>query len=147
MALPTTEAFDEMVLEHSSDGGTTYTKLCGMTDVTVTRSSTIDTTELQDCDDESLPLSISKAVRSVEVSVSGTGVWAQESHETLSDWFYLSTLDYVRVGHTKAASGDTEYEYGPAVLASLNNSRTKGKVVEAEIEIQFSGTPTRTVKA
>lgn len=146
MAKATTEKFEEMVLEVSSDSGSTWTRLCGLIDVTVTRSASVDTAEIPDCDDESQPLSIEKQVRSIEVSVSGTGVWAQESHETMMDWFYSAASLDCRVGNLKADTGDTEYETGEALLTSLTHSRTKGSKVTAEIELQFDGTPTRTAK-
>jgi hypothetical protein len=147
MALAVTEKYEEMVLEISTDSGSTWTRICGMIGVEVTRTSNIDTAEVPDCADESLPLSVERQVRSIEVSASGTGVWAQSSHEQLMDWFYsAATLD-CRLGHLKADTGDTEYETGKAILASLSNSRTKGQKVSAAIEIQFDGTPTRTAKA
>lgn len=146
MAVATTEEFDEMVLETSEDG-TTWTKICGMIDVTITRTSNLDTAEVPDCADESLPLSLEKSVRSIDFSVSATGVWAQSSQETLKDWFYNSERKRVRIGDTAASIGDTEYETGYAYLANLSNTRTKGQKVSAEIELQFDGTPTRTAKA
>lgn len=147
MAQATTEKFEEMVLEVSSDSGSTWTRPCGLIDVTVTRSASVDTAEIPDCDDESKPLSIEKQIRAIEVSVSGTGVWAQESHETMMDWFYSAASLDCRVGNLKADTGDTEYETGEALLTSLTHSRTKGGKVTAEIELQFDGTPTRSVKA
>lgn len=147
MADATTEKFEELVLEVSGDGGTTWTRLCGLIDVEVSRSANLDTAEVPDCNDESLPLSIQKAVRSIEVSISGSGVWAQESHGTMMDWFYSSATKDIRIGNLKAGVGDTEYESGFGYLASLSNSRTKGQKVSASIEIQFDGTPTRSAKA
>lgn len=147
MAVATTQKYEELVLEVSSDSGSTWTTLCGLIDVEVTRTANIDTAEVPDCDDESLPLSLEKQVRSVEVSVSATGVWAQESHEQMMDWFYSSTALDCRIGNLNAAVGDTEYETGTALLANLSNSRTKGQKVTASIELQFDGTPTRTAKA
>ena len=147
MAKAVTEKYDEMVLEMSDDEGSTWAKICGMTDVSVTRTANADTSEVPDCDDESVPLSVEREVRSLEVSASGTGVWAQQSHGSLMDWFYSGDTKYVRLGNLKAASGETEYETGPAILTTLSNERTKGKKVSAEIEIQFDGTPTRSAKA
>lgn len=147
MAKATTEKYEEMVLELSSDSGTTWAKVCGLVDVEVTRTSNIDTIEVPDCDDESLPLGIEKQVRSIEVSVSATGVWAQESHEQLMDWFYSSAALDARIGNLNAAVGDTEYETGVALLANLSNARTKGQKVSASVELQFDGTPTRTAKS
>lgn len=146
MALATTETFDELVLETSEDG-TTWTRICGLIDAEITRTANMDTAEVPDCDDESLPLSLEKSVRSIEFSVSGTGVWAQESHGTLMDWFYSSATKQCRIGNTNAAIGETEYETGTAYITNLSHSRTKGQKVTASIELQFDGTPTRTNKA
>ena len=146
MALATTQKYEQLVLETSEDG-TTWTRICGLIDVEITRTANIDSAEVPDCDDESLPLSIERQVRSVEFSASGTGVWAQESHETLMDWFYSSASKRARIGNLGAAIGDTEYETGYAYLTNLSNSRTKGQKVTANIELMFDGTPTRTNKA
>lgn len=147
MTQATTEKFEELVLEVSDDGGTTWARLCGLIDVEITRTANVDTAEVPDCDDESLPLSIEKQVRSIEFSASATGVWAQESHGTMMDWFYSSAAKDCRIGNLKAAVGETEYETGMALLTSLSQSRTKGQKVSASIELQFDGTPTRSDKA
>lgn len=147
MAKAVTQKFEELVLEVSDDDGSTWVRICGMVDVEVTRTSNIDTAEVPDCEDESKPLSIEREVRSIEVSASGTGVWAQSSHELMLDWFYSATTLMARLGNLKAATGDTEYETGPALLASLGEARTKGQKVSASVEIQFDGTPTRAAKS
>lgn len=147
MATAVTEKFEELVLEVETATPGTYVTVCGLIDVEITRTANVDTAEIPDCADESLPLSIERQVRSIEVTMSGTGVWAQSSHEMLQDWFYSSATKNVRLGNLKALVGDTEYESGPALLTSLSNSRTKGKKVSASISIEFDGTPTRTAKA
>lgn len=147
MARATTEKFEEMVLELETSTPGTYARICGMVGVEVTRTANVATTEVPDCDDESLPHAVEKAVMSLDVSATGTGVWAQSSHETLMAWFYGGTTKNARLGHLKAASGDTEYETGPALLTQLNHARTKGQKVTANITIQFSGTPTLTDQA
>lgn len=145
MAKATTQSFEQLILdvEFVASSGT-YTAVCGLIDVTVTRTANVDTAEVPDCADESLPLSLEKQVRSIEVSVSGTGVWAQESHGNLMDWFYSSATKNVRIRNTNASTGDTEIESGAALLTSLTNTRTKGQKVSAEISIEFDGAPTRT---
>lgn len=141
-----TEKFEELVLEVSDDG-VTWARLCGLIDVDVTRTANTDSVEIPDCDDESLPLSTEKSVRSIEIAVSGTGVWAQQSHGTLMDWFYSSATKQARIGNLNAAVGQTEYESGNAYLTDLSNSRAKGQKVTASISVEFDGTPTRTAKA
>lgn len=148
MATAVTEKYEEMILdvELVAESGT-YTPICGLIDVTINRTANVDTAEIPDCDDESQPLSIERQVRSIEVTISGTGVWAQTSQSALKEWFYSSATKNIRLRDTKASSGDVETESGPALLTSLSNSRTKGQKVTAEIEIQFDGTPTRTDKS
>lgn len=146
MPAPITEKFEQMTLE-TTDNGTTWTKICGLMGVTVTRTATFDETEVPaDCDDESLPLAVERAIRRIDVSVSAEGVWAQQSHEDLQDWFYSGTSKEIRVGHQNAATGDTQYEEGDALLTTLTNVRAKGQKVTATLEIQFDGTPTRIAK-
>lgn len=145
MAVATTQEFEELVLEVASTVGSpvSWSKLCGLVDVTITRTSNLDTAEVPDCADESLPLSLEKSVRSIEISISATGVWASESWEIFADWFYNSERKLIRIGNLGAASGDTQYETGFAYLSNLTNARTKGQKVSAQIEIMFDGTPTR----
>jgi len=150
MAKATTAKFEEMILEvETTPGSGTYAAICGMTDVTINRTSNIDTSEIPDCDDESLPLSLERQVRSQEVTVSATGVWALQSNEMMLDWWYSGATKNIRLRNAKVENdgevGDTYAESGPALLASLNNSRTKGSKVSAELEIQFDGVPTRTL--
>jgi len=147
MARAVTAKFEEFVLEVETNTPGTYALVCGLTDVTINRSANIDTTEIPDCDNEALPYAVDRSVRSIEVSVSATGVWAQSSNDMLNDWLYSGTTKNIRVRNTRAAVGDTETEAGPALLATLTNARAKGQAVTAEIEIQFNGTPTRTNKA
>ncbi|MDJ1463331.1 phage tail tube protein [Nitratireductor sp. GZWM139] len=146
-----TAKFEQMILEiETTPESGTYAALCGLTDVTINRTSNIDTTEVPNCNDESLPLSIERAVRSQEVTISATGVWALQSHETIMGWWYGGSTLNIRLRNAKVeadgATGDTETEAGPALLVSLNNSRTKGQKVTAELEINFDGVPTRTAK-
>lgn len=147
MAAPITEKFEQLVLE-TSDNGTTWTRVCGLVGVTINRSAQFDSTEVPaDCEDESLPLSVEKALRTIEVTISADGVWAQQSHGDMMDWFYSGAPKRVRVGNLNAAVGDTEYETGMALLSSLTNQRTKGQKVTMSLELQFDGTPTREPKA
>ena len=152
MARAVTAKYEEFVLEVEFTAGSgTYTNICGLTDVSINRASQIDTTEVPDCDDESLPLAIERAVRSQEVTMSATGVWALGSHEKMMDWWYGGSTLNTRLRNAKAVAdgvaGDTTHETGPAILVTLSNSRTKGQKVTAEIEIQFDGVPTRTAKS
>lgn len=120
-----------------------WTKICGLTQRGVERTHNMQTTEVPDCDDESLPASVERAVQSSEVTASGTGVWAAQSHETMLDWWYSAATKYIRIGHLKAPTGDTKYEQGPAYLTQLNNAAERGTKVTADISIEFDGLPAR----
>jgi len=144
---PTTAAFPDFILEVETDTPGTFTKICGITQRGINRQHNMQTTEVpQDCDDESLPSAVERAIQSSEVTISGSGVWASQSHEMMLDWWYLGQTKNIRIKHVKAAVGDTEYETGPAILVNLNNAVEKGQKVNAEIEIQFDGVPERTAK-
>jgi hypothetical protein len=151
MVATVTEKFEQMVLEveFDPDGAPgVYAKICGMIDVTISRTANMDTAEVPaDCDDESLPLSLEKSVRSIEVSASATGVWSRGSQGKLKTWFYSGQPLNVRLKDTAAASGDAEVESGLCYLSALNNSRNKGTKVSADIELTFAGTPAITAAA
>ena len=66
---------------------------------------------------------------------------------TIMDWFYSGQTKFARIGNTKAAVGETEYEHGPAFLTQVSNQRTKGQQVSASIQLEFDGTPARAAKA
>lgn len=149
MAKATTAKFEELILEFETDTPGLYAPICGLIDVTINRTSNVDTAEVPDCDDESLPLALDRQVRSQEVTVSATGVWALQSNEMMLDWWYSGATKNIRLRNTKVENdgdpSDTYAEDGPALLVSLNNSRTKGQKVSAEIEVHFDGVPARTL--
>jgi len=145
MTRATTANFHQMVLEVewvASSG--IYAKVCGLTGRGINRQHNMQTSEVPDCDDESLPAAVERAVQSSEVTVSGTGIWSAESHGKLLDWWYSGATKNIRITHVLAASGDTEYESGAAYLQSINNQAEKGTKVTAELAIEFDGLPTRT---
>ncbi len=147
MAKPVTENFHEMVVEIETTPGV-FSKICGLTSNALNRTHNMATTEVPgDCDDESVPAEVERAVQSSEITLSGTGTWAAQSHGIMMEWWYSGRSRNIRVGHLKAEPGDTEYETGPAYLVTLNHSRERGQKVTAEIEIQFDGLPARTAAA
>lgn len=150
MAKAVTEKYNEMVLEVDFADTETpvFARICGMKGVTIKRTANVDTTEVPDCDDESKPNEIERDVRSLEVTVSASGVWSQQSNGKLVDWFYSAASIPARLGHLNAAVGDTEYETGRLILTDISNERSDGRgKVTASIELEFDGTPTRSVKA
>lgn len=148
MAKAGTAAFHQHVIEveWTPDSGI-YSKWCGLTSRGINRQHNMQVTPVPDCDDESLPASNERQVESSDVTLSGNGVWAKQSHEGALDWWYGASTRNVRVRHVNAEVGDTEYESGPAFLSQLNNAVERGQKVSAEIAIEFDGLPTRTPKA
>lgn len=153
MARAKTAKYEQMILEVEFDpvaNAGNFSTICGLVDVTMNRTSNVDTTEVPDCDDESLPMAIERAVRSQEVTISATGVWALTSNPKLDAWWRSGTTLNTRLRNTRAEddglTGDPTAETGPALLVSINNARTKGQKVTAEVEIQFDGVPDVTAK-
>lgn len=145
MATAISESFAELIVDVEFTAGSgVYTSICGLIGASITRTANIDTAEVPDCADESLPLSLEKEVRSIEVTVSGTGILAKTSQSALKEWFYSGATKNVRIRDTFATIGDIEVESGPALLSSLGTAREKGQKVSMELEMVFSGTPTRT---
>lgn len=145
MARATTAKFHQMVLEvEVTPESGTYTRLCGLTGRGINRQHNMQTTEVPDCDDESLPASVERAVQSSEVTLSGSGAWAAESHGTMLDWWYSGATKSVRIHHANATAGTPEYETGNAYLVSVSNQAERGASVTAEISIEFDGLPTVT---
>lgn len=118
-----------------------WSKICGITSRTVNRTTTIQTTEIPDCSDESLPNSIEKSVTAQEQTVTGTGVWAAQSHSVMMEWWRAGSRKSIRIGNIKAPTGSVKYEYGPAFLTQLNHTAEKGPKVTADITIEFDGLP------
>lgn len=148
MARAQTATFDEFVVEVDFAGTeTTYEGICGLTSRGIQRQMNVDESEIPDCDDESLPLSVEVTPRSYTFTISGTGVWARQSHEKLMDWFYNGSRLSTRVRHANVEAsgevGDTITETGWAYLVNFPTNASKGPKVEAEIEIRFDGVPTR----
>lgn len=147
MAAPVTARYDQMTLEVETTTPGTYARLCGLRDMTVSRALAVDEDEIPDCDDETLPFGVDVNPRSLTVTISAEGVWAQSNHDLMLKWVSLAQTKNVRIRHAAALVGDVEFESGPALLTKLDHEKTKGKVVSASIEIRIKGNPTLTDRA
>ena len=143
MARPTTEKFSEFqILLGDGAEPEVFSVVCGLTSKGIQRAATTQSTVVPDCANEDAPAFEEKAVDSLAISVSGSGVWAAENHKVFIDWFYSGLPKNIQVRNVKAETGDTEFEEGPALLTQLNNSVDRGQKVTAEITIEFDGQPT-----
>lgn len=129
------------VQPENSGGLLVWSRFCGLTSRTITRQHNMQTTEVPDCDDESLPASVERAVQSSEMTIAGTGVWAAQSHNLMMGWWRSGQTKNIRVVNVKAPAGSAQYEQGPAYLTQLNNTAERGQKVTAEINIEFDGIP------
>lgn len=150
MAAPVHEEYEELVVEFSTDSGTTWARNCVIMGAEISRTTNTSTVEtVTDCDDESLPNTVATRAQSLTVSVSGTGNWTKGGYNSFLTKFYAgdSTEMLARIGNLAAASGEIEYETGPIIITSLGQARTKGSVVTATVDIMFAETPTVILKA
>lgn len=144
MTRATTENFEQLTLEIETATPGTFAKIIGIVDVKVTRKANTDSTEVPDATDESKPLTIVKQVRSLEVTLTGSGTWSQESHAMMYNWLISGEPKNVKVTHVNALTGDPSIESGPAILTQLDNERQKAKLVSADITIEFADAVTTT---
>lgn len=148
MANATTMTYDELLLEVEFTAGSgTYSKICGMTGVTINRTTQVREDMVPDCDDETLPHDIARTVTSISVSVSATGVWASERKHEMLDWFHNARKLSVRLRDTEAeangATDDIYAETGTMILTSITNERPAEKgLITAQIELQNDGAMT-----
>jgi len=143
MAKPTTGTISKLQIL-VGDGGSpeTFAITCGLTTKGVQRTAQTNSTPVPDCADEDAPAYEEKAVNTLSVTISGSGVWAAENHGVFMDWFYSGLEKNVKVRHLNAAPGTPEYEEGPALLTQLNNAVNRGEKISADITIEMSAMPT-----
>lgn len=144
MATATTGTFNQFKIL-IGDGATpteVFTPICGLTSRGLTGSADVVTSEVPDCTNEDLPSWQEKDVKSIGMSLSGSGMWAQESHEMLLQWFLTGAKKNIKVQYANADTGDVEFLAGPAVITQLNNAAEKGGRISAEISLEFTAKPT-----
>lgn len=145
-----TAKFEEFVLEIEFETGT-YERICGVSGVGVNRTNNTETSSVPDCADESLPDHIVRMVASQDATISGTGVWALEHDAKMKTWFFEGSTRNVRITNAKVVAdgvaGDIEAETYPMIMSQMNNERTKGQVVSAEVTFEKAGAVTLTEKA
>ncbi|MBW4985076.1 phage tail protein [Mameliella sp. CS4] len=147
MAIAPTAEYQDLVMEVEFTAGSgTYTRVCGLTNITINRSKNMADSQVPDCADESLPHYIKRAAQSKDIGISATGVWALTHHQKVYNWWSQDLTLNVRVTNAKVTSdgvsGDTESEVIPMKLESLNNARQDKQVVSAEISLVQDGAVT-----
>lgn len=146
MAQATTSSFSNFKIL-LGDGATpteAFAPICGLTSRGLQGASDVVTSEVPDCANEDAPSWQEKDVKSISMSLSGSGMWSVESHGILMEWFLSGAKKNVKVQYALADSGDPEFLTGPAVITKLDNAVEKGARVSADITLEFTAKPTVT---
>ncbi len=142
MALPITADKHEVVIQVEWDFALApgvFTGWCGMEEMGVGRAAKVETVEVSDCDDRSLPKTEVNRVIGTQISITGTGNWSIEKSSDALQWFQSGARKKVRVWHSKATAGQVEYETGEAILTKLDTGKIfTGPVISEEIELKIS---------
>jgi predicted secreted protein len=150
MASANSVKYPELMIElETTKGSGTFTRVCGLYDYEINRSTETSETKIPDCDDESKPLSVEKDIVSTSMSISGSGIMAKQSSDSLLSWFHSGEQKLCRVYHSHAQTGEIEYETGNVILSSLGDSKQKegSSAISRSIELQFAGEVSTSLKA
>lgn len=144
MAAPKTLKFQDfpVYVEFVPSSGN-YQLICGITSRGISRKTNLESDEIpSDCTDESLPAVVSKTPKSKDISISGSGKYARQSHKLLWDWWNTGSKLNVRIGQIGAITGEISAEEGAGYLTQLDNSVDKGVTVTADLTIEIDGATT-----
>ena len=131
------------------DGGTPtelFAPLCGVTQKSIDYASDTVETEMPDCADESLPSYKNVGVNAISIKIACSGKWTAQSHGTILNWWRSAAPKNIKVQYVTAATGDTEYMNGPAILGNLKHDVQKGAFMDGSFDIMFSEMPTFVAK-
>lgn len=148
MARAKTQTFGQFqILLGDGEDPEVFSIICGLTSKGMQRVASTNTTVELDCDDEDKPGYEAEDVASFKCTISGSGVWAAQNHNTMLTWFRSGLPRNVKVRNMGVNVGDIEYEQAPAVLTTLSQNGEKGGKILAEIAIAFREMPATTLKA
>ena len=145
MVAPTFGDFQDFILRLEDQAAPgTYVKICGLTSRGITKTNNINEQAVPaDCDDESLTDLIS-TVETRQATMEASGLYTQQAKAALESWFNDSSANNpqnIQVEYPFPASGETQFEQGPALLETWTVTAEKGNKVEAELSIRFTTFP------
>lgn len=146
MAAPTFGDFQDYVLriEDQNNPGT-YIKICGLTSRGLNKQNNINEQAVPaDCDDESLTDLLS-TVETRQASMEAAGLYTVEARPIIESWFNDSSANNpqnIQIEMPFPNTGETQYEQGPALLETWNETAEKGNKVATELAIRFTTFPT-----
>jgi len=143
MALPTRAGRGDIVLMVNWAGtGTTFTNFCGASGITLTLNNEIQSENVGDCLDWTLPVVVVKEYGAQNASATINGTWAAENNDDVLLWALEQKKLPVRIHFVNAAVGKIEYLDGVAMLASTDISdigNVTGAKVSRALQIEFDG--------
>ena len=80
--------------------------------------------------------------------MSASGLWTREAESALRSWFNDSSANSpqnIQIEYPFAATGDVQFDQGPAILETWTTTGEKGNKVTGELSIRFTSFPTEVV--
>lgn len=116
---------------------------CGLNTRALRRSKTTNEIDIPDCDDEDAPAWVGREVRSLDWSVTGEGVLAEQAVEDWEAFFNSTDSRNVRIEmvfpSTVSGSPGTIAKVGRAHLTSFEVTGNRGEKVTVSIELSGDG--------
>lgn len=120
-----------------------FTAPCGLNTRSLRRNKTTNEIDIPDCDDEDAPAWVGREVRSLDWSVTGEGVLAEQAVEAWEAFFDSTESRNVRIEmvfpSTASGSPGTITKEGRAHLTSFEVTGNRGEKVTVSIELSGDG--------
>jgi predicted secreted protein len=124
------------------DGATpveTFDRPCGLNSRSLDRTKATNEIDIPDCDDEDAPAWVGREVKSLDWTVSGEGIMAEESVEAWEDFFNSTASKHVRIERVFPGGVGTITQNGSAHLTKFTISGERGDKVKVSIELSGDG--------
>lgn len=140
MTLPITASFDELLIEVGNGANPeVFTKKCGLTQKSTSITAATASSEVPDCDDESLPSTVLNSVKSVSEEITGSGILPATDYAYWRAWALSGAQKNVRLTIAKPQANGGGYWITPYVLSSFKNAVSKGEEVTVDITLSSAG--------
>jgi predicted secreted protein len=117
----------------------TFTAPCGFNSRSLKRTKGTNEIDIPDCDDEDAPAWVGREVKSLDWSVSGEGVLAEESVAAWEDFFDSIESRHVQIEIEFPGSVGTITMNGSAHLTNYEVNAERGGKVQVSIELVGDG--------
>jgi len=146
MAQATTSSFgDFQVLLGDGSSPEAFSLICGITQKGISFDSDTTDTPVPSCENEDAVPYKEPDVSAQQVSLSGSGVWAAQSHGILYEWWRSGAKRNIKVNYNKVLTGDLKTLSGPAILKSFQHTANRGEKLQlGNLAIVFAELPDET---